>query len=95
MPGPTVKVPIGDWLIHVQNACADQLQDQFGPDELARLKDGQDKMAFGGYLMGTSDQAGEVKGLLESAHLGDRKVPIPQAAPTRPMPQGPKATHHR
>ncbi|WP_328530106.1 hypothetical protein OG984_02680 [Nocardioides sp. NBC_00368] len=94
MPGPPVKVSIGDWLASVQEACTDQLNIQFSADELARLKHGQDKMVFGGYLMGTSDQAGTVKGVLEDAELGDHKIGItPQtqteASPTAGPPSDP------
>lgn len=82
MPGPTVKVSIGDWLASVQGACTDQLNSQFSEGELARLAHGQDKLVLGGYLMGTSDQAGAVKGVLVEAGLGDHKIGITQATPT-------------
>ncbi|GAB3823136.1 hypothetical protein [Kribbella italica] len=88
MSGRTVKVSIAEWLSNIVGSCTDQLNGEFSDDELAHLKNRHDKLMFGAYLMGTSDNAVAIRALLESAHLGDRKVSIPEGLPQTPETPG-------
>lgn len=75
----TLKVSMCDWLEGLRGACVDQLNGRFSDAELTQLQEARDdSMVHGGYLMGWSDGIAEVQQQLERAHLGDRKITVPE-----------------
>lgn len=84
----TARVSLAQWLDGISGACSDQLDQQFSAAEREHLEQARDdKMVYGGYLMGMSDNANTVKQQLEAAHLADRKISIPDRAPAADAPR--------
>ncbi|AHJ58517.1 hypothetical protein [Amycolatopsis keratiniphila] len=79
----TVKVSVATWLGSQVDACQETLERTFPAEQLKHFQETKDDpVLYAGYLMGRSDAAVDMKATLEKAHLGDRKIPVPEPGHT-------------